>query len=212
MYVSDYLHTGVLMTEPNPFIQNNTRTRIMQAASQLFAERGYAGTTTRAIAELAGFNELTLFRHFGSKGNLVKAIVDEFGGLAIAKDLESQLSGDYIQDLTLIGNELITVLTERNYTVRMAICEAGRFPEIRQLVAENPRQIQHFLTKYFTQRIEEKLIYPDQPKVLAQAFLGMFFFYTVIQGFLLDSPNPDLTSEEIVKQFVALFVRGTLNK
>ena len=196
------------MTETIP----STRSRIMQAATQLFAETGYAGTTTRAIAELAGFNELTLFRHFGSKENLVKAIVDEFGGLAIAKDLESRLSGDYIQDLTLIGNELITVLTERNHIVRMAICEAGRFPEIQQSIAENPRQIQRFLTNYFAKQIEGKLIRPDQPEVLAQAFLGMFFFYAVIQGFLLDSPNPDLPSEEIVKRFVALFVRGTLNE
>ncbi|MCA9935472.1 MAG: TetR/AcrR family transcriptional regulator [Ardenticatenaceae bacterium] len=199
------------MTEPIPSPnKNNTRTRIMQAATQLFAETGYAGTTTRAIAELAGFNELTLFRHFGSKENLVKAIVDEFGGLAIAEDLESRLSGNYIQDLTLIGNELITVLAERNHVVRMAICEAGRFPEIRQSIAENPRQIQHFLTNYFAKRIEENLIQPDQPEVLAQAFLGMFFFSTVIQGFLLGSSDPDVTSEEIVKQFVAIFVRGTL--
>lgn len=201
------------MTKPTPSPnKNNTRSRIMQAASQLFAERGYAGTTTLAIAELAGFNELTLFRHFGSKENLVKAIIDEFGGLAIAEDLESQLSGDYIQDLTLIGNELIRVLTERNHTVRMAICEAGRFPEIRQLVAENPRQIQNFLTNYFTKQMEEKLIHPDQSKVLAQTFLGTIFFQTVIQGFLFDSAGPDLTSEEFVKQFVALFVRGTLKE
>lgn len=201
------------MIEPTPSpIKRNTRTRIMQAASQLFSEFGYAGTTTRAIAELAGFNELTLFRHFGSKENLVKAIVDEFGGLALAEDLESKLSGDYIQDLTLIGNELITVLTKRNHIVRMAICEASRFPEIQQSIAENPRQIQRFLTNFFAKRIEEKLIHPDSPEALAQAFLGIFFFYAVIQGFLLDSLNPDLSSEEIVKQFVTLFVRGTLNE
>lgn len=191
-------------------MKNNTRTRIMQAATQLFAETGYAGTTTRAIAELAGVNELTLFRHFGSKENLVRAVVDEFGGLAIAEDLESRLSGDYVQDLTLIGNELVAVLTERNHIVRMAICEAGRFPDFRQSIAENPRQIQHFLTEYFTQLIEEDLIHPDLPEVLAQAFLGMFFFNTVIQGFLLDSSDLDIASEEIVKQFVAIFVRGTL--
>ena len=195
------------MTEPT---SSSTRIRIMQAATQLFAETGYAGTTIRAIAELAGFNELTLYRHFGSKENLVKAIVDEFGGLAIAEDLESQLSGDYIQDLALIGNELITVLTERNHIVRMAICEASRFPEIQQSIAENPRQIQRFLTEYFTKQIAEKVIHPDHPEALAQAFLGMFFFYAVMQGFLLDSSSSDLHSDEIVKQFVTLFVRGTL--
>ncbi len=196
------------MTKPMP--KNNTRTRIMKAATQLFAELGYAGTTTRAIADLAGFNELTLFRHFGSKENLVKDIVDEFGGLAIAEGLESQLSGDYVQDLTLIGNELISVLTERNHIVRMAICEATRFPEIQQSIAENPRQIQRFLTEYFMKQIAGEVIHPDHPEALSQAFLGMFFFYAVMQGFLLGSSDSDLHSEEIVKQFVMLFVRGTL--
>lgn len=191
---------------------DNTRTRIMRAASQLIAERGYAGATTRAIAELAGFNELTLFRHFGSKENLVKAMIDEFGGLTIAESLESQISGDYIQDLTLIGNELITIMSERNCTIRLALCEAGRFPEIRNLVAENPRHIQHFLTNYFVRRIEEGLIHPDKPEVLAQAFLGMFFSYTVIQGFLFDTSEQSLSSAEIVKHYVALFVRGTLKE
>ena len=73
---------------------DQTRTRIMQAASQLFTKKGYAGTTTRAIAELAGVNEVTLFRHFGTKEKLAKAIMDQFGGAAIAENLELRFSGD----------------------------------------------------------------------------------------------------------------------
>jgi AcrR family transcriptional regulator len=65
----------------------------MQAASQLFSEKGYAGTTTRAIAELAEVNEVTLFRHFGTKEKLAQAIMDQFGGLAIAGNLEARFSG-----------------------------------------------------------------------------------------------------------------------
>ena len=38
-----------------------TRSRIMQAASELFSEKGFARTTTRAIAERSGVNEVTLF-------------------------------------------------------------------------------------------------------------------------------------------------------
>ena len=87
----------------NPSNPNQTRSRIMEAASQLFTEKGFAGTTTRAIAELAGVNEVTLFRHFGTKEKLAKAIMDQFGGQAIAEDLEIRFSGDYVQDLTIIG-------------------------------------------------------------------------------------------------------------
>lgn len=52
------------------------RTRILEAAAKVYAEVGYRGATTRRIAAEAGCNELTLFRHFGSKETLIhEAIV-----------------------------------------------------------------------------------------------------------------------------------------
>ena len=188
----------------------NTRARIMEAASQLFIEKGYAGTTTRSIAERAGVNEVTLFRHFGSKDKLAKAIMDQFGGLAIAEDLEGYLSGDYHRDLTLIGGVLMNVMNERADSMRMAICEAGNFPGFREVVAENPRQLQKMLARYFQRQMRAGQIETGHPEVLAQAFLGMFFSYVVLNRFLLDSLDPDLSGDEIVVQFVSLFVRGTV--
>ena len=199
------------MNEINPsFNQDQTRTRIMQAATQLFTEKGFAGTTTRAIAELAGVNEVTLFRHFGTKENLAKAIMDQFGGPAIAGDLELSFSGDYVQDLTFIGHAMMKVMMERKDAIRMAICEAGNFPEFQQVVAENPRQLRRMLARYFERQMEAGLIHPGHSEMLAQAFLGMFFSYTVLQGFLLDSLQPEISSDELVEQSVTLFVHGTL--
>ena len=199
------------MNETNPSSnQDQTRTRIMHAATQLFTEKGFAGTTTRAIAELAGVNEVTLFRHFGTKEKLAKAIMDQFGGPAIAGDLELSFSGDYVQDLLFIGHAMMKVMTERKDAIRMAICEAGNFPEFQQVVAENPRQLRRMLARYFESQMEANLIHSGHSEMLAQAFLGMFFSYTVLQGFLLDSLQPEISSEEIVEHFVTLFVRGTL--
>src|SRR5689334_1397917 len=47
------------------------RTRIIEAAAKVYSEVGYRGATTRRIAAEAGCNELTLFRHFGSKAALI---------------------------------------------------------------------------------------------------------------------------------------------
>ncbi len=47
------------------------RERILRAATELYAETGFRGTTTRQIAQRAGVNEVTLFRHFGSKTALL---------------------------------------------------------------------------------------------------------------------------------------------
>jgi len=42
----------------------------VDAARELFAERGYAGTSTREIASRAKVSEALLFRHFGTKARL----------------------------------------------------------------------------------------------------------------------------------------------
>ncbi len=47
--------------------------QIFQAVMEIIAARGYAGATTRQIAEAAGVSEVTLFRKYGSKAELVKA-------------------------------------------------------------------------------------------------------------------------------------------
>lgn len=47
------------------------REKILIAATELYAETGFRGTTTRQIAQRAGVNEVTLFRHFGSKTALL---------------------------------------------------------------------------------------------------------------------------------------------
>jgi len=51
------------------------RELLIDAAAQLYAEGGYRGTTTRKIAQLAAVNEVTLFRHFGTKDDLLRAVV-----------------------------------------------------------------------------------------------------------------------------------------
>lgn len=51
------------------------RTRILEAAAKVYSEVGYRGATTRRIAGAAGCNELTLFRHFGSKATLIHEAV-----------------------------------------------------------------------------------------------------------------------------------------
>jgi AcrR family transcriptional regulator len=211
MQVSTYiLKEGKMAQNTLTPRSEQTRARILEAASQLFTEKGYAGTTTRAIAKKAEVNEVTLFRHFGTKEKLAQAIMDQFGGLAIVEDLEGYLSGDYHQDLTLIGGVMMNVMTERADSMRMAICEAGNFPQFREVVAENPRQLRRMLGRYFQRQMRAGLIETGHPEALAQAFLGMFFSYVVLNRFLLDSLDPEISQDEIVVQFVSLFVRGTV--
>ena len=51
----------------------DTRIRLLHAALQLFAERGYAQTSVRAIAQAAGTNVAAIAYHFGDKARLYTA-------------------------------------------------------------------------------------------------------------------------------------------
>ncbi len=54
-----------------------TSERLLRTAKQLFATRGYDGTSTAAIAKAAGTSESQLVKHYGTKERLLEAIFDE---------------------------------------------------------------------------------------------------------------------------------------
>lgn len=53
-----------------------TRTRILDAASDLFLDRGYARTTIKDIADQAGVARDTVYAVFGSKARVLTALID----------------------------------------------------------------------------------------------------------------------------------------
>jgi AcrR family transcriptional regulator len=54
----------------------DSRQRILQAARELFGERGYSGTSVRAIAAAAGVDPAMVFYFFGTKQGLFSAVID----------------------------------------------------------------------------------------------------------------------------------------
>ncbi len=56
-------------------IEIGSRNRILDAAEDLFARRGFAGIGMREVAETAGMGKSSLFHHFKSKAELYAAVV-----------------------------------------------------------------------------------------------------------------------------------------
>jgi TetR/AcrR family transcriptional regulator len=52
------------------------RRQLIEVAIDLFSRKGFAGTTTKEIAAAAGITEAMIFRHFATKQELYKAILD----------------------------------------------------------------------------------------------------------------------------------------
>ena len=78
------------MTKKNP--RADTRTRIIKAATKLFAEQGYQQTTIAEIAREVGLAEGSIYEHFRGKEDLLLTIPDVWVTNAI-EELKLQLFG-----------------------------------------------------------------------------------------------------------------------
>ena len=105
----------------------SSRDRILMAAKQLFASRGYENTSTVAIARLAGTSESQLMKHFGSKEGLLEAIFD-----AGWEQLGSHISE--LQQLPTADRKLRALLD-------VTLQGMERDPELKQLLLLEGRRI-----------------------------------------------------------------------
>ena len=67
------------------------RERLLHAAMELFATRGYAATSIREIVEAAGVTKPALYYHFHSKEGLYLALVEELRG-AVESTLDKSVA------------------------------------------------------------------------------------------------------------------------
>jgi AcrR family transcriptional regulator len=193
--------------------EDETRERIIQGAAQVFAQKGYEGATTRAIAEAASVNEVTLFRHFGSKKNIFMAVIERFSALpGLETTMQDQLTGDYRQDLIKLGSHFLKTMLKRRKAILMSLCTAERLPEIRDVVAQPPTQQQQMLSSYLRQQIERGAVRDlPSPELAAKIFFGMLFEFAISRPLITGTPIEHIPPGEAVAQMVDIFVRGTTN-
>ena len=191
--------------------EEETRQRIMDAAVRLFSERGFDGATTRAIAALAGVNEVTLFRQYGSKKSLFQAMLRQYSALpGLEFALRERLTGDYRQDLLILATQVLTLLHARRKEIIMLLAEAERQPELFEMVAFVPMQQRQMISDYLKWQMSQGHVRPLDPDLAAQALLGMLLAYCLGLN-LLPETLARLPLESVAAQFVDLFVDGTRN-
>jgi AcrR family transcriptional regulator len=108
-----------------------TREQILAAAAKLYAEHGFRGTTTRAIAEAAGVNEVTLFRIFGSKETL---IVEAMRAHSVPVHVGTlpEVPADPVAELTAWATQTRKVLVSMRAMICQAMSDADQNPEMQK--------------------------------------------------------------------------------
>lgn len=186
-----------------------TRDRLLKAAVEIFATEGIAGATTREIARLAGVNEITLFRHFQSKEQLLKAVVHYITALqAEALDNQDEWTQDLRLDLLHYGQIYSDHLEQYEALVRMFIGEAKRHPEeALRVTQEALMPLREKLTAYLKNGVKKGIVRSDLDLAIAiDSFTGM-----LLSGMLRHHISPisrGYSQGQYLEGCVDLFVNG----
>ena len=191
MHLGRKPHTGV----------EDTRSRILLAARDLYEERGTRGTTTREVAERAGVNEATLFRHFGSKAALLDAMRDESCGVAEFRDIISGLAGtDVAADLRRVGEAAITHMMAKRAMMCVTLAEEAS-GTLDAPVWRGPSAIYDELAGYLQRQIAAGALRGD-PFFLARMFLGIMFSYVIGRKLWSTAESESVVVEHVVDIFL----------
>lgn len=163
------------MPQPTPDTPKRTRRKearpgeLLQAALDLFVEKGYAGTSVELVARHAGVSKGTLFRYFNSKEELFKAVVrDNISGRFTQWSAEiDQFTGstaDLVRySLQQWWERMGT--TQASGITKLVMTESALFPEIadfyRQEVIEPGNRLIRRLLQRGADRGEFRAVDPD---------------------------------------------------
>jgi AcrR family transcriptional regulator len=135
----------------------SSRMKILDAAQRVYAEHGFRGATTRRIAELAGVNEVTLFRIFRSKDALLEEAVRPN---ATRREV-AVLTGEPVDpeaELTAWVGAQLTFLRERRSLIRKTMSEIEERPQLLDCVREGPECARRELARYVETLAEHRWV------------------------------------------------------
>lgn len=191
---------------------SSTRTRLINAALELFTSQGVTETTTRQIAELAQVSEVTLFRQFGNKQGLLLAVIEDSAVFThLGESLREQVNqtSNVEQALQKYGRDRLQALENIPELMRSVVGEAGKYTvENRRALGRGVTLANQDVARYLAAVIERDQLKADiPPEKLASLLNVMLFGYLVIE---LTSEFHELwdSRDDFLESLVQLCLKG----
>jgi AcrR family transcriptional regulator len=183
--------------------RSETRARLIEVTARLFAEAGYHGTTTRRIAQEADLNEVTVFRHFGSKDALIREALR-----VVARERRPMLdvaAPDALAELNRWALACFTHFYDHRNLIRRMMGEMVERPEIAPGLCQDTNE-EFFQLVRFLEALRERGQVRDDVRSEAAAgmLIGALLSNALWRDLLPDMPPP----EENVRFYVELLVRA----
>ena len=188
-----------------------TADRIIEAAIQLISEKGYTAATTKAIADLAQVNEVTIFRHFGNKQGILKTIVDKFSyNPILQKMIREEVTWDLETDLKHFSMKYFEYMMSIKDLVMIGFKESMQFPEISNEIANVPLLFKNELIHYFEEMHHKGKIREVNYEAAALSLIALNFGHFISRA-RLGTTVSTLPTEELINTSVAIFSRGLIS-
>ena len=156
---------------------NDTKERILEAALEMFSQKGYAGTNIRELSASLGLVKSGVYKHYASKEAIWNALLDQmiaYYGERFGSPERLPPVPDSLEALTRLTMRMVNVTVHDKkiaMTRKVFTLEQFRDPRARALATK------HFLTgltdmftRIFTGMMEKALLKKDDPAMLAFAY------------------------------------------
>jgi AcrR family transcriptional regulator len=183
------------------------REQLLQAALKVYAESGTRGATTRRIAQEAGVNEVTLFRHFGSKEALIREALGWRAERALVDHTLPSYPGDPEVELLSFCRQHYRVLSEHRSIIRKCMGELEEHPQMNELVRISAQAVANDLGSYLHRLRSSGLASGDwNSRAAAAMLLGALF--ADVMGRDCMPERYTYSERDGIRQYVSLFLRG----
>ena len=186
------------------------RAQIVEIARRLFAAAGYRPTTTRQLARAAGVSDALMYRHFTSKDDVLRAVVDQgvAGFAAMGEAAAAGRDRPLAERLTILGRAFLQVLDAQVDLLVLFVAE-------HQLLAGDARLVGFIdlaaggLGAELAARARDGEVRDDLDGYLfARSFMGSLVSFVLLQRALgMDRVHP-VEAEDYLAAQVDLYVRG----
>lgn len=198
----------VLRKRPSLSSVDATRDRLLDAAAETFARDGIRGATTREIARKADLNEVTLFRHFKSKEQLLRAVLQRGLVSEVAMmDQHSSWKENLRESMEKYARHYYSHLEKKEGIARAFLAEAQILPKSMQtMIAEVIRPVRERLVLILTDAQRAGVVRKEvNVECALDAFKNTLYAGMLRQGVYLPR---NYTMDTYISTVVDIFVRG----
>jgi TetR/AcrR family transcriptional regulator len=198
---------------PTRMSASDRRNQLLDVAIDLFSRKGFGGTTTKEIAAAAGVTEAIIFRHFATKQDLYKAILDTrcADPIASAWFAEARQFMENNDDAGLFRALVATIVKCKREDPRFERLMLHAALEGHELAIMHHNQftlpIGKQLIDYIAKRQAEGAIRKFDPAAVLFAVAGVAQFYAS-QKYLYQCADIPLSDDAIIDAFLAILMKG----